>query len=108
MSEWVLVAETCEIPAGESRVVRHGDEEIAVFNVDGRFYATGNRCPHAAGPLEHAWIEDGRIMCPWHGWSFPLDIEGAPNDALPRYRTDVRDGRVYFAFPAVEVDKNWR
>jgi len=108
VSEWVFVARVEEIPPGESRVVKREGEEIAVFNVDGAFYATGNRCPHAAGPLEHAWIEKGRLICPWHGWSFPLCPEDAPNDALPRYQVEVRDDSVYVAYPAIEVDKSWR
>jgi nitrite reductase/ring-hydroxylating ferredoxin subunit len=107
-SKWVYAARADEVPPGESKVVTHEGEEIVLFNVDGTFYATGNRCPHAAGPLEHAWIENGRIQCPWHGWSFPLDPDHAPNDALPRYRTRVHDAAVYVAYPAVEVDKSWK
>lgn len=108
MAEWVFVAKVDELPPGESSVVEREGEQIAVFNVDGSFFATGNRCPHAAGPLEHAWIEKGRLICPWHGWSFQLDPAGAPNDALPRYRTEVRDGSVYFEYPAIGVDKSWK
>jgi nitrite reductase/ring-hydroxylating ferredoxin subunit len=108
VSEWVYAGKVDEIPSGESCVVKHSGEEIAVFNVDGTFYATGNRCPHAYGPLEHAWIENGRLICPWHGWSFSIDPADAPNDALPRYQVEVRDGAVYFAYPAIEVDKSWR
>lgn len=108
MAEWVFVAKADEIAPGGSKVVSLGGEEVVVFNVEGRFFATGNRCPHAAGPLEHAWIEDGRVICPWHAWSFQLDPEGAPNDALPRYRTEVRDGGVYFEHPAIAVDKSWK
>lgn len=39
---------------------------------------------------------------------FQIDPNGAPNDALPRYRTEVRDGAVYFEHPAIEVDKHWK
>ena len=108
MFGWVFVAKVEDVPPGKSRVIEHGGEQVAVFNVDGTFFATGNRCPHAAGPLEHAWIEKGRLICPWHGWSFQLDPSGAPNDALQRYRTEVRGGAVYFEYPAIEVYKSWR
>lgn len=108
MSEWIYAGKVEEIAPGDSRVIQRAGEEIAVFNAGGTFYATGNRCPHAYGPLEHAWIEHGRLICPWHGWSFPLDPAGAPNDALPRYKTEVRDGEVFVAYPAIEVDKGWR
>jgi 3-phenylpropionate/trans-cinnamate dioxygenase ferredoxin subunit len=49
MSEWVFVAKVEEFPPGESKVVVREGEEVAVFNVEGTFYATGNRCPKKAG-----------------------------------------------------------
>ena len=40
-----------ETPPGSKKDVRVGGLSIAVFNVDGAFYALNNRCPHQGAPL---------------------------------------------------------
>ncbi len=29
-----------------------------------------DRCPHRNAPLSSGWTNDGRIVCPYHGWQF--------------------------------------
>lgn len=108
MSEFVVACRVGEVPPGKSKVIVHEKEAIALFNVDGVFYAVNNRCPHAAGPLEYGFIEDCRIICPWHGWSFPLSPNDPPNDGLPRYRTAIENDEVRVYFPPIEPVKSWR
>lgn len=108
MAEWIYVCRTEELAPGNAKVVVHNDEPIAVFNADGTYFAVSNICPHAAGPLEHGFIEDCRIICPWHGWSFALSPEEPPNDGLARYRVRVEDGAIQVAYPAIETDKRWK
>ena len=108
MSEWVLVGTTEQIPPGTSKVVVHENSTIAVFNVDGDYFAISNICPHAAGPLMQGFIENGRIVCPWHGWSFPLSPVDPPNDGLPRYRVCVDGNRICIEVPEIEVNKGWK
>ena len=100
MPEWVTVAAVDDLPPGGSMRVEQDGESIALFNVDGTFYATANRCPHAAGPLAQGFIEKGRVTCPWHGWSFPLSREDAPEDGLCRYALRVEDGAIQVEVPA--------
>ena len=45
---------------------------IALFNVDGTFYAMDNSCPHAGGPLGEGKVNGGIVECPWHGWRFDI------------------------------------
>ena len=100
MSEWVTVAAVDDLPPGDSMRVEQDGESIALFNVDGTFYAIAGRCPHAAGPLARGFIEKGRVTCPWHGWSFPLSREEAPDDGLCRYDLRVEDGAIQVELPA--------
>ncbi len=108
MSEFVVACRAEDLPPGKSKVIVHDKEAIAVFNIDGAFYAVNNRCPHAAGPLEYGFIEHGRIICPWHGWSFPLSADDPPNDGLPRYRVAVEEGEVRILLPAIVPTRGWR
>lgn len=64
-----------ELPEGESLGVKVDGLEIAVFNVNGEFYAIQNKCIHKQGPLYQSEInhEDQTVYCPWHYWEFELD-----------------------------------
>lgn len=96
MPEYVKVAETKDLPPGESIVVEHAGERVALFNVDGRYYAISECCPHAGGPLSEGYVSGTTVMCPWHGWTFDLcpNHTNPPNDGVNRYRVLVEDGDI--------------
>ena len=108
MSQRVPVGTTEQIAEGAFKVVVHEQSAIAVFNVEGAYFAISTICPHAAGPLTQGFIENGRIVCPWHGWSFPLSAENPPNDGLARYRVYVKGDEISIKYPEIEVDKGWK
>ena len=66
MSTWTNVAAAGEFGPGEYRVVDIDDVDIAVFNLDGEYFA------HDFGTLTGGCVEDGRIMCPRHGAWFDI------------------------------------
>ena len=77
----------------------HG-EDVAVFNVDGTFYACSNRCPHAGAPLQGGMLQGTVLACPWHGWRFDLAAgPDAPKDGVLRYPVTV-DGEDIIVGPA--------
>jgi nitrite reductase/ring-hydroxylating ferredoxin subunit len=102
-----------QLPPGERVVVDLGGRSVGVFNVDGRFYALHNRCPHRGGPLclgpitgltratedfGYAYGDEGHILrCAWHGWEFEIATGRAIADAKMRakaFRVTVEDGEV--------------
>lgn len=85
MSEWKTVARSAELPPGASLSVLVGKDPVALFNVDGQVFAVCDRCPHAGAPLADGFVEEGRLTCLWHGWSFPLAPDTPINDGLCRY-----------------------
>ena len=91
MADGVPVAKTTDIPRSDCLCVDFEGERVVIWNVEGDFYAMSEECPHAGGPLSEAHIEDGKVMCPWHGWAFDLDpsVKEPPNDMLCRYRVTV-------------------
>ena len=64
MPDFVTVGKTSDIPAGKSRVLEAGGQEIAVFNVNGSFHAVHNSCAHQGGPLGEGILEDTIVTCP--------------------------------------------
>jgi nitrite reductase (NADH) small subunit len=51
---------------------------VCVANVSGEICAMDNVCPHWGGPLGQGRIEDGKLICPWHGWTFDPKTGGTP------------------------------
>jgi len=59
------------LPAeGEAREFTVGEKTICIANVQGEYSAMDNVCLHRGGPLGQGMVEDGKIVCPWHGWQY--------------------------------------
>jgi len=76
----VRVAGVGEINPGEGRVVDVAGREIAVFNVDGRYYAIDNACPHRGGPLGEGDLDGAVVACPWHAWRWDVTTGANTNN----------------------------
>jgi nitrite reductase/ring-hydroxylating ferredoxin subunit len=49
-----------------------GRPPIAIFKLDGEYYATDDTCTHGQASLAEGFIEDGSIYCPFHEGAFDL------------------------------------
>jgi NAD(P)H-dependent nitrite reductase small subunit len=86
MSQWIPAAKVSELKPDEAKVVNAGDREIALFNVDGKFHAVDNLCPHRGGPLAEGVLEGNVVVCPWHGWRF--DVLTGQSPVIPTVSVD--------------------
>jgi nitrite reductase (NADH) small subunit len=68
----IKVASRADIPAGTGKVVEAGGKQIALFNVEGKFYAIDNTCKHRGGPLGEGELDGTSVVCPWHGWEYDV------------------------------------
>ena len=66
------VAKTSEIPEGDCKAVTVDGEAIALFNVDGKFYATEDTCKHRGGSLGKGTLNESIVTCPLHGWTYDV------------------------------------
>lgn len=98
MSDVVTVAEVSEIEAGKSKCVEVNGKKIAVFNVDGQYYAIDDRCSHAGGPLSDGDVSEGEVTCPWHGAVFQLKTgkvcSGPAQKDLAVYPVKIENGKI--------------
>jgi nitrite reductase/ring-hydroxylating ferredoxin subunit len=96
------VAKVDELPAGTTRVVEAGGRAVALFNVDGRFYALDNACPHRGGPLGEGDLDGAVVTCPWHAWRFDVTTGANANNPavrLPCFPASVEGGEVFVELP---------
>ena len=78
MAEWVRLCGLNEAP-GEGKLVAAEARGVAIClaRLDGQLAAVDNACPHRRAPLAEGWIEAGKLVCPWHSWSFDLNTGAA-------------------------------
>jgi nitrite reductase/ring-hydroxylating ferredoxin subunit len=80
----VKVAEVGDLPVGQGRVVEAEGRTLALFNVDGTFYAIDNTCPHRGGPLGEGDLEGRIVLCPWHAWRWDVTTGANANNPAVR------------------------
>jgi nitrite reductase (NADH) small subunit len=100
-----------DFPAGTRRVFAAGGRDVAIFNVDGAFYAMRNVCPHHGAslcthgvrgtmvpsePHEYQYGMDKQVVrCPWHGFEFDVrsgrSLVGGDTMRVKTYRVEVED-----------------
>jgi nitrite reductase/ring-hydroxylating ferredoxin subunit len=102
--------------------------EIAVFKLDGQFFAYFNQCPHMGGPACQGKIiakvdeiiADDRtskglafsktrmhVICPWHGYEFDIRTGQHPGNSRARLRkidVAVSGGDVVVSVPDRALD----
>ena len=98
MGRLVKVAKVSDLSLGEGKTVDASGQEIALFNVDGAFYAIGNTCVHRGGPLGEGALEGDVVTCNWHGWKYNVRNGVSPvNPAarVPSYRVQVQGSDIF-------------
>ena len=70
MGNFVKAASLSDLAAGTAKIVVVNGKEIALYNLDGKVYATDNICLHQGGPLGEGMLEGDVITCPWHMWQY--------------------------------------
>ncbi len=78
----VEVAKVTEIPPGSMKRVRAYDQDILLSNVDGKIYATSNRCGHSSASLVRGALQGSVVTCPLHGAKF--DVTTGKNLSGPK------------------------
>jgi NAD(P)H-dependent nitrite reductase small subunit len=73
-SNWVKVAGLTDLPTeGLGHAIKAGGMELAIFRWDDRIYAIENLCPHLGFPLSEGIMQNGEVICSWHGWHVRLE-----------------------------------
>ena len=72
MSNWIQIAAIADCPPGERLERVAAGRIVAIYNVEGEFYALDGVCPHQGGPLGKGTLTGCIVTCPWHGWQFDV------------------------------------
>ncbi|WP_426993512.1 non-heme iron oxygenase ferredoxin subunit [Methylomonas sp. CM2] len=70
MKEWIDVVAESAMADREHVVVDIDGDEVAVFKIDGRFYAIADVCTHDGAEIASGELDGDEIVCPRHGARF--------------------------------------
>lgn len=104
------VACISDIPKRRGIVRIVNGHEIAIFQVDGKYYAVSNICPHQHSPvIADGMLENKIITCPLHGWSYYLDTGESTGGArgLDSYKIKITGEDIFVEQPETPPEPAW-
>lgn len=100
--DWHTVASAGELEDGDMKQVIVAGRRMALYRVDGSFYATSDVCTHAFAFLTQGYLEDFSVECPLHQGCFDIrtgEALTAPvTVAIPTYPVQVNGDDVLIAY----------
>jgi len=101
MAKLVKIAETKDLTPGQAAAFDVEGQKIALFNIEGTFYAIGDTCTHRGGPLSEGSVAGTTVTCPWHGADFDLKTGAVMRQPNPQ---GVRSYRVVMEGDYVKIE----
>jgi nitrite reductase/ring-hydroxylating ferredoxin subunit len=95
----LFLCKTGDLAPGSVLKVERPEGALAVYNLDGEFFATDDRCTHGLASLSAGEIVDGEIECNMHFGTFDIKT-GEPRQspcsvAIKTYKVEVRGDDVF-------------
>lgn len=98
MKKYVKMADTSEIPKNRMKVFEVNGREILITNVEGKFYAVSNRCPHMGYPLYLGSLNGKILTCGFHHAKFDVTtgkvLSPPPREPLKTFRIKIQNAAV--------------
>ena len=69
---WETIAKASELPSRSMKHIEIKGKEIAIINLDGKYYAINDRCGHMNAPLSMGTLNGKVVTCPMHGARFDV------------------------------------
>jgi nitrite reductase/ring-hydroxylating ferredoxin subunit len=93
MSDFIRICAQSELPQpGNVKEFTANGRALCVANLDGAISVLNGVCPHEEGPLGEGTIENGCVICPWHGYAFNLRTGEATDD--PALKAEVYESKL--------------
>ncbi len=81
MATFRKVARVTDIREGQAVALEIEGKRIALFNVEGEWFAIEATCAQHRAPLEKGVVHGQSLHCPWHGVAF--DVKKGVCSAFP-------------------------
>lgn len=96
----IKVCDVDDVKPGEMLPIEvDGLPPVAIYNVDGEFYATSNICTHAIAILTDGYLEGDTVECALHGGCFNVKTGEATEfpceEPLETYQVELNEGAIF-------------
>jgi nitrite reductase/ring-hydroxylating ferredoxin subunit len=95
----VRVCKAAELEPGMAVRVHADGTPIAVFNIEGSYYAIADTCTHEEASLSEGYVDEDIVECPKHGAMFHIptgEVRSLPATKSERtFPTVVEDGDLF-------------
>ncbi len=96
---WTLAARTADIGEQGLVGVECGGHRLAIYRLDGAYFATSELCPHQGASLSAGCIVEGFVECPLHHALFDIRTGAADGSVTTRsvrtFPTRVENGEIH-------------
>jgi nitrite reductase/ring-hydroxylating ferredoxin subunit/uncharacterized membrane protein len=96
--DFTAVASSIEVPDGSMKRARTDAVDALLVRQRERVCGLAHSCSHLGGPLSEGTLNDGSVVCPWHGSEFRLDdgsiVKGPATENQPCFDVRERGGRI--------------
>lgn len=102
--QWYKVPDSIDTAKPFIKKVKVGGKGICLVGYEGQVYALSASCPHAGAELAGGWCKDGKIICPFHRYSYSLQTGKGyigQNDFVYTYPVEVREDGIYVGFTSL-------
>ncbi len=83
---WIPVGKAAALKENTAYKYAEEGENILICKTEGTVYAINNCCGNTALPLDGAAIEQGYLICPWHGCVYHLTDGAMETNAMQRLK----------------------
>ncbi len=98
MTDWIDVCAESALADGENIIADVDGTEVAIFKLEGQFYAIEDVCTHDGAEIASGELDGDEIICPRHGARFCVktgEVKCAPAyENVDTFPIRIDDGRV--------------
>lgn len=84
MPAFVNLAKAADVAPSQGKMFEVNGKKLAIFNIEGTFYAIDDTCTHRGGPLSEGDLNGKEVTCPWHGAIFDVTTGEQLGPPAPR------------------------
>ncbi len=99
----IKICKKSELKEGQGISKQILARRIAVFLIDGEYYAVEGDCKHQKAPLDTGKLEGCVLECAWHGWRYDVPSGECLTEKwakLKTYRVAIEDDWLVVDFSA--------
>ena len=102
--KWYWATEVEDVEKPFMKKVKVADKSICIVGYEGKLFAVSAICPHQGFDLSSGWCENGKIICPLHGYSFDLQTGKGNEDYIKTFSVKMQDNSLYVGISSVWDD----